>query len=221
MPLALAFLAVLGAVAIAAMRAQSPVVGAAAPASAWVPDFPVAEPAVDPAPAFSWAAPLAVVRDMGEAVFSAGQVVLDTVGAAVKHWTLPKAGLPYAETINAAEVQHSIPPGLLGRVLYQESRFRPEIIDGRLASPAGALGIAQFMPATAAELGIDPLNPDQAIPGAARYLRQLFDRFGDWNRALAAYNWGQGNVARKGMEAMPAETRRYVAEIAADVGLGA
>jgi soluble lytic murein transglycosylase-like protein len=75
------------------------------------------------------------------------------------------------------------------------------------------------MPATARSLGVDPLNVPDAINGAARYLRQQFDRFGDWSRALAAYNWGSGNVARRGLAAAPAETRTYVASILRDVPL--
>lgn len=135
-----------------------------------------------------------------------------------QRWTLPATGERYADLIAQAANAHGVPPDLLGRLLYQESRFRPEIIDGRVSSPAGALGIAQFMPATARERGVDPLNPASAIPGAAKYLRELRDRFGGWDKALAAYNWGQGNVARKGLDAMPAETRAYLAEILGDVG---
>jgi soluble lytic murein transglycosylase-like protein len=102
-------------------------------------------------------------------------------------------------------------------VLYQESRFRDDIISGRTRSSAGAIGIAQFMPGTARDLGIDPLNVDQAIAGAARYLRMQLDNFGDWTRALAAYNWGPGNVQRRGLDRAPAETREYVKAVLGDV----
>ncbi len=126
--------------------------------------------------------------------------------------------------IEQAERDHGLPTGLLARLLYQESRYRTDIITGATRSRAGAVGIAQFMPATAAELGIDPLDPRQAIPAAARYLRRLYDRFGDWKMALAAYNWGQGNQNRDLEDGIvgddwPVETRKYVAEISADVGL--
>lgn len=132
-------------------------------------------------------------------------------------WTWPAGAEPYRETIVRSAQGQGISPDLLARVLYQESRFRPEIIDGRKRSTAGASGIAQFMPATAAGFGIDPTDPSQAIPAAARYLRSLYDRFGSWPQALAGYNWGQGNVARRGIEAAPLETRRYVAEILGDI----
>lgn len=125
----------------------------------------------------------------------------------------------YRSAIAAAEFQYSLPPGLLHRVLYQESRFRTDIIDGSVASPAGALGIAQFMPATAAELGFDPLDAQASIYGAARYLRDLRKQTNTWAEALAAYNWGIGNVKRKGLYAAPAETKSYVASITADVGV--
>lgn len=120
-------------------------------------------------------------------------------------------------TIEQAERDHGLPAGLLARLLYQESRYRTDIINGTTRSPAGAIGIAQFMPATAAELGVDPLNPISSIYGAAQYLRRLYDNFGDWKRALAAYNFGWGNVERG--RTWPAETVAYVRDISADVGL--
>lgn len=123
----------------------------------------------------------------------------------------------YAGIIAQAEARYSIPPDMLARLLYQESRYRADIITGKVRSPVGALGIAQFMPATAAELGIDPLDPAQAIDGAARYLARLWGIFGNWSEALAAYNWGQGNVKRKGLAAAPAETRTYYTAILSDV----
>jgi len=156
------------------------------------------------------------------AVAGAGERLAEAMSGAVekiKTWVLPPEAAPYADAIRKAEVENAIPDGLLGRLLYEESRFRPDIIDGRKVSSAGALGIAQFMPQTAQELRIDPLDPFQAIDAAARYLRKLFDQFGSWTAALAAYNWGPGNVARKGVAAAPAETKRYVSAITADVGV--
>lgn len=119
----------------------------------------------------------------------------------------------YLPTIRAAESRYGIPDGMLYRLLYQESRFRPDIISGRTVSSVGALGIAQFMPATAAERRVDPLEPHGAIVGAASYLASLKASLGDWRSAVAAYNWGIGNVRRKGLEKMPAETRKYVSFI--------
>lgn len=153
--------------------------------------------------------------------FSDGLAVLgnDIMTTIRKVFTIPPAGQPYAETIRAAEQRNGLPESLLARVLYQESRFRPDVITGKVRSKAGATGIAQFMPKTAAALGVDPLNPTSAINGAARELRSLFDRFGDWTHAIAAYNWGQGNLARYGLDRAPAETKAYVSEIGSDVTL--
>lgn len=134
-------------------------------------------------------------------------------------WTWPSTAEPYRPTIAAAAEANGVPADLLARLLYQESRFREDIITGRTRSSAGAVGIAQLMPATARELGVDPLNPSQAINAAARYLRRQFDAFGDWTRALAAYNWGPGNVQRRGLDKAPKETRDYVAQITRDVPL--
>lgn len=118
----------------------------------------------------------------------------------------PLAPAAYEPTIQRAAAEFGVPPELLRGLLQQESNFDPNAV-----SPAGAIGIAQFMPATAAEMGIDPRDPQEAIYGAAQYLKQQFDRFGSWNAALAAYNFGPGNVAAG--KALPQETRDYVAEL--------
>jgi soluble lytic murein transglycosylase-like protein len=141
----------------------------------------------------------------------------DQAVAAVVGWDIPARGQRYAVLIDAAEIRHGIPHNLLARLLYQESRFRADIISGETKSSAGALGIAQFMPQTAAQFGIDPLDPPQAIDAAGKYLAQLYARFGSWSLALAAYNFGPGNVAKHGLVDAPAETRDYVAQITSDV----
>lgn len=137
----------------------------------------------------------------------------------------------YASAIEVAEDANSIPRDLLARLLYQESHYRADIIDGRTRSGAGATGIAQFMPATAADLGVNPLDPLQSIAGAGRYLKQMFNIFGNWGDALAAYNWGPGNMRNflqgkpirvSGGRSVvftqpPTETRNYVAQISNDV----
>lgn len=140
--------------------------------------------------------------------------ITDMARRAFNLWQPPAA---YAATIAAAEQRHAIPNNMLARLLYQECRWRDDIISGRLRSPAGAVGIAQFMPATARELGIDPLDTTQAINAAGQYLAGLYRKFGNWTMALAAYNWGQGNVQRKGLAAAPLETRNYYSQILADV----
>lgn len=136
----------------------------------------------------------------------------------------PSGSEPYRDTINQASSDSGVPALVLAWLLWKESRYNPAIIDGTKRSRAGALGIAQFMPATAAqELGsVDAaLNPDVAIPGAARYLRKLYNAAGGtWAQALAAYNWGIGNVTRHGIDAAPPETVDYYTTILAHANSG-
>lgn len=103
---------------------------------------------------------------------------------------------------------HGLPVGFFARLIWTESRFRQ-----RAVSPVGAQGVAQFMPATAAEYGLaDPFDPVQALPASARFLSKLRDQFGNLGLAAAAYNAGGGRVqdwlARR--KALPMETQNYV-----------
>ena len=128
----------------------------------------------------------------------------------------------YAPAIAAAEKANGIPAGLLHRQLYQESHFRSDIIDGSTASPAGAYGIAQLIPRFYP--GVNVLDPVQSINAAAHSMRVYFRQFGSWDLALAAYNWGPGNVARAvsedlPMDQWPQETQTYVAQITSDVAV--
>ena len=135
--------------------------------------------------------------------------------AAARRWSPPPAAAPYLPQLYAAESANRLPRGMLVRVAYQESRFRPDIIDGRIISSAGAVGIMQIVPWWHPE--VDPRDPDASIAYAGEYLRQLFNRFGSWEKALAAYNWGPGNVAKYGRDAWPQETRDYVRDVMRDV----
>lgn len=135
-------------------------------------------------------------------------------------WIPPAAAAPYRGTIDAAEGQNGIPPLLLARLLYQESRFRADVIDGRVRSSAGALGVAQIVPRF--HPGVDPLEPHAAIWYAAQYLADNKRRFGSWAKALAAYNFGPTALSRVAaspnwLKFTPTETQRYVREILADV----
>ena len=95
------------------------------------------------------------------------------------------------------------------RQAKQESGFNPYA-----TSKAGAAGIFQHMPATAQELGIDPYDPAQSIQGGVKYMGQLLNKYqGDPTKALAAYNWGMGNLDRQGLGAAPAETQNYLKTI--------
>ena len=119
-------------------------------------------------------------------------------------------GVPFADEINAAAARHKVDPALLAGLIRQESNFNPAAV-----SPAGARGLTQLMPGTAAGLGVkDSGDPVQAIDGGARYLRQQLDRFGnDPVRALAAYNAGPGAVLRHGGVPPYAETQAYVRKV--------
>ena len=113
----------------------------------------------------------------------------------------------FSELINAAAQKHGLDPALLKALIRQESNFDPNA-----KSPAGAAGLTQLMPGTAAALGVtNPLDPAQAIEGGAKYLAQQLKAFdGDVRKALAAYNAGPGAVQRYGGIPPYAETQNYV-----------
>jgi soluble lytic murein transglycosylase-like protein len=145
---------------------------------------------------------------------------VDTMTSKITGW--PAGSAPYQETVQAAADTYGVPVLVVAWLLWKESRYNPAIIDGSKRSPVGALGIAQFMPATSAqELGSveAALDPDIAIPGAARYLAKLYASTGAWSKALAAYNWGIGNVQRKGLASAPPETLDYFTTILSRAGM--
>ncbi|MDQ0390657.1 lytic transglycosylase domain-containing protein [Labrys monachus] len=110
--------------------------------------------------------------------------------------------------IETAAAANAVPSGLFTRLIWRESSFRPGV-----TSSAGAQGIAQFMPGTAAEQGLaDPFDPEKAIPASAAYLAGLKSLFGNWGLAVAAYNAGQGRVSNWSRQGgfLPAETELYV-----------
>lgn len=109
------------------------------------------------------------------------------------------------------EKQYGLPPGVLDRVWSAESSRGVNMV-----SPAGALGHFGFMPKTAKEYGLaDPNDFNQSSDAAARKMRDLLKQYGgDMQMAAAAYNFGQGNLARTGFGGIPLETRNYVAKVA-------
>jgi len=115
----------------------------------------------------------------------------------------------YAPLIIRAAQRWSVSAQLLAAQLYAESNFNPFA-----RSPAGAQGIAQFMPGTAAAIGLlDPFDPEAAIDAQGHLMRDLLGRFGSVPLALAAYNAGPGAVAACGCIPPYPETRAYVARI--------
>jgi soluble lytic murein transglycosylase-like protein len=123
------------------------------------------------------------------------------------------ADVPYGAEITAAAKKYGLDPALLAGLVKQESGFNPTA-----GSPAGARGLTQLMPGTAAGLGVtDVLDPVQSLEGGAKYLRQQLDAFGgDVTRALAAYNAGPGAVQRYGGVPPYAETQNYVRAVQAN-----
>jgi len=120
------------------------------------------------------------------------------------------ASTAFGAEIDAAAASNGIDPALLKGLVSQESGFDPNARSG-----AGALGLTQLMPGTAAGLGVtNPLDPAQSLQGGAKYLRQQLDRFGgDEKLALAAYNAGPGAVARFGGVPPYSETQNYVTSV--------
>jgi soluble lytic murein transglycosylase-like protein len=123
------------------------------------------------------------------------------------------ASVPYAAQITAAAKANGIDPALLAGLIKQESGFNPNA-----GSAAGARGLTQLMPSTAAGLGVtNVLDPAQSIQAGAKYLKQQLDTFGgDVTKALAAYNAGPGAVKRFGGVPPYAETQNYVRAVQAN-----
>jgi hypothetical protein len=121
--------------------------------------------------------------------------------------------MDYREMARMIAIQEGVDPDLFTRLVEAESSFNQ---DAR--SPVGAIGFSQLMPATAAELGVDPYDDEDNLRGGARYLRQQLDTFGDPALALAAYNAGPGNVRKHGGIPPFKETQNYVSKIMGGYG---
>lgn len=115
----------------------------------------------------------------------------------------------YVPHARAAARKHGVPEDLFLRLVQQESGWNPNA-----RSYKGARGLAQLMPGTAAKLGVNPADPIQNLDGGARYLRMMYNTFGDWRLALAAYNAGPGAVSRYRGVPPYRETTNYVRVIA-------
>lgn len=138
-------------------------------------------------------------------------------------WQTENTGPTWVPVLNNYESLHAIPHNLLARVAYQESSFLQDIIDGAISSKAGCLGLMQLNPVYFPDAG---RNTVADIATAGNLLSTLQVRFGgDWQVALAAYNWGGGNEHhqwvvdgdRYVLADCPIETQNYVRDIVADV----
>jgi soluble lytic murein transglycosylase-like protein len=130
--------------------------------------------------------------------------------------TIAKRRARYAALIEAEATRQGVDAELVHAVIRAESSYRP-----RAQSPAGARGLMQLMPATARRFGVtDRWSPAQNIRGGVSYLRFLIERFeGELSLVLAAYNAGEGAVARYGNRIPPyRETRQYVRRVLGYLG---
>jgi hypothetical protein len=128
----------------------------------------------------------------------------------------PGTGDSLCLMIESAARSYDLPVDFFARVIWQESRFQPNVVGPMTRSGARAQGIAQFMPGTAAERRLlDPFNPVEALPKSAEFLAELRAQFGNLGLAAAAYNAGPQRVRDfiSGGRPLPAETRHYVAAI--------
>lgn len=118
----------------------------------------------------------------------------------------------YHAMIAKAANKYGVPVDVAIRQAAQESgHFNPDVISGKVKSGAGATGLYQFMPATAAGFKLNPTDPVASADVAMRYMAYLYKKFGDWKKAAWAYNWGEGNLAKylRGQKSLPKETRLY------------
>jgi soluble lytic murein transglycosylase-like protein len=116
----------------------------------------------------------------------------------------------YENIIKTASRRYGVEEGLIKAVIKMESNFNPKAV-----SSAGARGLMQLMPGTAAGLGVkDSFDPEQNIMAGTRFLKDMLNKYGgDVDSALAAYNWGPGNVDRSRGAFLPRETREYLVKV--------
>lgn len=133
----------------------------------------------------------------------------------------PSASLQ--STVSAAAASAGVPQAIAFAQVQQESSWNPNAYN----ATSGATGLFQLEPATAAQLGVTNLtDPVQNAQGGTTYLAQLYNQFGDWATALAAFDWGMGNVQKAQatygdawLSHAPSETQNYVSNILGAAGM--
>lgn len=162
------------------------------------------------APASSLASADVSARSPAAMAGPVGDPAVGAPGGLVGDWAagLPAEGRAWAPSIERAALRAGVDPALLASLVWAESGFRP---DAR--SHAGAIGLSQLMPATAAGLGVDPHDPQQNLEGGARFLAEQLRRFGRPELALAAYNAGPARVEAAGGIPAITETQTYVPRV--------
>ncbi len=153
------------------------------------------------------AAQLAASHTLADVPLAAQAVPEHAVADTARH----AGGVPlrYVQAVAQLAARYDLSPALIEALVWQESRWRENAV-----SSAGARGLAQLMPGTARDLGVNPDDPFANLEGGARYLREQLNRFdGDLERALAAYNAGPGRVISAGGIPRIRETQAYVASI--------
>jgi len=127
-------------------------------------------------------------------------------------WATPENGLIYEPYFKQVEQKNNLPPGLLSRMAYQESRYNPNA-----AGASGEIGIMQIIPRW--HPGVNAANPVDSIFYAGALMRKYYNEFKSWPAAIAAYNWGVTNMRNKGLEQAPESTKRYIRDVLGDIGL--
>lgn len=154
-----------------------------------------------------YATPSAIRRVLPDAPATGSGPVLRPTGLTPKNST-GLSGVPYGDLFTRAGAKYGVSPKLLAAVAKVESGYNP-----RAVSPAGARGLMQIMPGTARGLGVNPMDPAQAVDGAARLLARNIKTFDSVPLALAAYNAGAGAVRKYGGIPPYAETQAYVPKV--------
>ena len=155
-----------------------------------------------------------------------GNIAIATLGQTPRYRRAANLGdlntIDLRQTIIDTANAQGVPPSIPLAVASAESGIQQWTPNGNLVtSSAGAIGVMQLMPATAAQLGVDPTDPVQNIQGGVTYLAQMYAQFGTWPLALAAYNWGPDKLQRalNAGRQIPSSVQGYVNSVLATAGM--